>query len=485
VGADLSRRLYGRMPRPLQDMACTAAGAARLRARYGPGQRRWRRFFEDSGRWSEAELREYRRQRLREVLRHAYEHVPFHRARFPQAGVHPSEIRDVDDLPRLPLLDKADVIRAGRAMLADDVDPRALHVHTTSGSTGTPLTLYRSQDAVHALYGFGWARLRPGLRFRDPYASFAGSDVVPAGARRPPFWRTNAAANQRLYSVFHLREENLGHYARALDAQAPVYIEGYPSPVFLIADWSERHGLRFTHRPRAVFSTAEVLRPHHRATLERVFGPCVRDQYSQAEACGSITERRCGHLHEDLDYGVLELLPVGREGRLVRAEIVCTSLHNPAWPLIRYRIGDLCLVDPEARCGCGIPGRIVARIEGRTGEGFLLPDGTRITNLSVIAKRCRNVRFLQVIQEEAGRIRVRVVPDDGYLASRDEEHLVRQFRDRLGPELGIDVRYATDPLLTARGKFLSIFDRSASRPSSSRALSAKNRGTVSGRRIGG
>lgn len=456
---DGARWLYDHLPPTLQNTACTAAGVARLRARYGPGQRRWQRFFERSGGWSDAELREYRRQRLREVLRHAYEHVPFHRQRFREAGVLPDEIRDVDDLARLPLLDKADVVRAGRGMLADDVDPRALHVHTTSGSTGTPLTLYRSADAVHALYGFSWARLRAGLGFRDPYASFAGAGIVPVGARRPPFWRTNAAANQRLYSVFHLREDHLGDYARALQEQELAYIEGYPAPVFLIADWIERQGFRFTNRPRAVFSTAEVLRPQHRAALERVFGACVRDQYSQAEACGSITERRCGHLHEDLDYGVLELLPVGREGRLVRAEIVCTSLHNLAWPLIRYRVGDLCLVDPDARCECGLPGRIIERIEGRTGEGFRLPDGTRITNISVIAKRCRHVRFLQVIQEEIGRIQVRVVPDDGYRRDRDGPALVREFRARLGEALAIDVVYAREPELSAKGKLLSIIDR--------------------------
>jgi phenylacetate-coenzyme A ligase PaaK-like adenylate-forming protein len=129
----------------------------------------------------------------------------------------------------------------------------------------------------------------------------------------------------------------------------------------------------------------------------------------------------------------------------VRAEIVCTSLHNLAWPLICYRVGDLCLVDPDARCECGMPGRIIERIEGRTGEGFRLPDGTRITNISVIAKRCRHVRFLQVIQEEVGRIQARVVPDDGHRRDRDGAALVREFRSRLGETLAVDVVYAREP----------------------------------------
>ncbi len=455
----LTRWLYDHSPPGVQSLCCTAYGASKVRARYGRAQRRWRRFFEASGRWSDAELREYRRERLRETLRRAYEHVPFYRQRFLEAGVHPRDIRDVDDLPRLPLLEKRDVARAGGSLLADDVDPRSLHTFATSGSTGTPLTLYRSPQAMHTLYGFAWARLRPGLRFRDPHASFAGAAVVPPGVTRPPFWRTNAAANQRIYSVFHLREATLRHYGRALERQPLAYLEGYPAPIHLIADWLERQGQRLENRPRFVFSTAEVLQPAHRATIERVFGCPVRDQYSQAEFCGSITERRCGHLHEDLDYGVLELLPVGREGRLIRAEIVCTSLHDPAWPLIRYRVGDLCLVDPDARCECGLPGRIIQRIEGRTGQAFLLADGTRVTNVSVIAKRCRQIRYMQVIQEEAGRLEVRVVPADGYRAIRDEEEVIREFRRRLGADLELDVTYAHEPLLSSRGKFLSIIDR--------------------------
>ena len=452
-----TRWIYDRSPAVAQDLFCTAAGLGRLRARYGRGQRRWRRFFEESGRWSEAELHEYRRQRLREALRHAYEHVPFHRERFRAAGVHPDDVRDVGDLPRLPLLEKADVVRAGRGMLADDVDPRSLSTHVTSGSTGTPMNLYREPGTHHTLYGFGWARLRPGLRFRDPYASFAGVEIVRPGASRPPFWRYNAAARQRMYSVFHLREDLLEHYARALNDHPLTYVEGYPSPLYLIADWIERHGFAFTNHPRMIFSTAEVLRPDVRLTLERVLGAPVRNQYSQAEVCGSITERACGHLHEDLDYGVIELLPIGREGRHVRAEIVCTSLYNRAWPLIRYRVGDLCLVDPDARCDT--PGRIIEHIEGRTGHAFTLADGTRVTNISVIAKRCTGVRFMQVLQEQPGRIEVRVVRDTDYRVARDEARLREQFRRKLGDDLELVVTYAPEPLLTGRGKFLSIIDR--------------------------
>lgn len=455
----ITRFVYDRSPVVVQNALASAFGVAKLARRYGPEQRRWRRFFSTSEAWSEGDLRAYRRERLQHTIRHAWHHVPFYREWFRSAGVHPDDIRDVEDLSKLPLLDKPTVIRAGETMLADDARRGSLLVHPTSGSTGTPLTIYTPPETLHMVYGFTWARLRSGFRFRDPYASFTGLEIVRPGARNPPFWRENWAANQRAFSVFHLREQNLLHYARALTEEPFSYVEGYSGPVYLIADWIERNGFSIANRPKAIFSTSEVLQEQYRSTIERVFGVHVRDQYSQGEFCASITEYACGHMHEDIDYGVIELLPVGMEDGLVRAELVCTSLYNDAWPLIRYRVGDLCLYDPDERCAHGRPGRVIRRLEGRTGRFFALADGTRVTNISVIAKRCRNVRLLQVIQDNPGAIEVRVVPAEGFDPRQDKDLVVHQFQRKLGTDLLVDVTLAAEPLLTRRGKFLSILHR--------------------------
>lgn len=453
-----TRAVYEHAPVVVQNAMASLYGLVKLRGRYGAEQRRWRDHFERAARWSDDEVRAWRRERLRHTIRSAWERVPFWRDRFRGAGLHPDDVRDVEDLPRLPVLEKDEIARAGRAMLADGTDVRRLLVHPTSGSTGTPLTLYTPEETLHAVYGFVWARLRPGLSFRDPYASFTGLEIVRPGADRPPFWRDNWAANQRMFSVFHLREEHLAAYARALDEQRPAYLEGYPGPIWVIADWMERHGVAPAHAPRAVFSTSEVLQPHYRRTIEHVFRTRVWDQYSQGEFCASVTEYPCGHMHVDEDYGVLELLPVGEEDGLTVADMVCTSLYNDAWPLLRYRVGDRCAYDPADRCS-EQPGRVIRRIIGRTGESFRLPDGTRVTNVSVIAKRCPNIRYLQVIQERAGDIEVRVVPDAGFEAPRDADAIVAQFRRKVGPDLAIRVTTADAPILTKRGKFLSILDR--------------------------
>ena len=117
-----TRWLYDRAPVWAQNAMASAYGLTKIRARYGREQRRWKTFFEASAAWSESDLAAYRRQQLRRTIHHAYDHVPFYRRWFREAGVRPDDIRDVDDLTRLPLLDKPTVARAGDEMLAEGVD---------------------------------------------------------------------------------------------------------------------------------------------------------------------------------------------------------------------------------------------------------------------------------------------------------------------------------------------------------------------------
>lgn len=455
----LTRKIYDRSPVFLQNVYASFFGWRKKRARYGSLFREWERRFRDSASLPLAELEAYQDEHLRDVIRHAYEHVPFYRERFAQAGLTPDDIKSVKDLPKLPLLEKDEIRQAGPSMLSDAYDIRRLMVHPTSGSTGQPMTLYTGPDALQIEYAFVWARRRPGVKRGDPYASFTGLQIVRPGAVRPPFWRRNWAANQTMYSVFHMSDANLAHYVRNLNRKPLAYMEGYPAPIYLIAEYIRRTGEKFSNFPKAVYSTSEELQPQYRETIESVLHTKVWDMYGQGEFVASISEYACGHMHYDMDYGIIEFLDQGREGDLIKAEVVCTGLYNYAWPLIRYRVGDMVLYDPNEQLSpnCGHAGRIIKKVLGRTGQFFTLPDGTRVTNISVIAKKCRNIVTLQVLQEQAGSIELLVQKAPGY--SADDEKLMREmFANKVG-EIPMKISYVDKPLLTARGKFLSIISK--------------------------
>ncbi len=450
--------LYPRLPIAAQNALCTLEGLRRRWWRYGGRQPEWEAFFREAASWPEDRLRAYQDERLRAVVAHAAARVPYYRARFREMGLEPGDIRGVEDIARLPVLTREDLRRHGRDLVAEGWPRGHLWFHPSGGSTGMPITIVTSREAMEMEYGFYWARRRPGVTRRDPFATFTANPVVPAGQNRPPFWRDSWATRQRLYSVFHLSERNIPAYVEDLNDRPCAYFQGYPSAVVTIAQWILRTGYRFTNPVRAFFSTSEVLQAGWPEAIEQAFHVRVWDQYGQGEAAGSVTQYDCGHLHVDGDYGVVELWPVGEEDGLVRAEVVCTTLHNLAWPLIRYRVGDLVLYDPRETCTARPFGPVIRRIEGRTSQFFTLPDGRRITSLMGLSIHCRNARSIQVVQERPGAIRVHVVPAPEF-TDADRDHLLGVFRGRLGDEVGIEVVLADRPILTPAGKFLAIINR--------------------------
>lgn len=85
-------------------------------------------------------------------------------------------------------------------------------------------------------------------------------------------------------------------------------------------------------------------------------------------------------------------------------------------------------------------------------------DGRRISNISVIVKKCDHVNCVQVVQEQIGAARICVVRDCGY-TEQDEQELLHQFRLKMGDELDLEVEYLDEPIRTQSGKRLSIISK--------------------------
>ena len=454
-----TRRLYDASPVFLQHLFTSAYGWKKRADRYGTHYRRYRAFFQESFRWPRERLQRHQDAKVAETVELAYRQIPFWRQRLDRLGLRPSDIASVADLPKLPLLEKSEVRQAGTAMLAAGFPRRMLHRATTSGSTGFPLTNYWSTEALQRDFGFDWARRRPGVTRRDRYGTFTGLQIVRADSLRAPFWRFNWPGHQVCFSIFHMTPRTLPAYADQIINSGLSYLEGYPSSLAVLARFLLQHGIA-PPPLKAVFVTAEQLLPEQRASIERGLGARVWDQYGLNEKAASITDYACGPLHYDMDSGVIEFIPAGRdeEGEPLH-EMVCTSFDNRAFPLIRYRVGDLAvLADPAVGCDL-CAGPIVRRIYGRTAQVLLSRDGRRITNMSVIAKRCAHVEAMQCIQTEPGAVDICVVRGEGFLPE-DEERIVREFQKKMG-QIDFRIRYVSDVERTPSGKFLSIISRLA------------------------
>jgi phenylacetate-CoA ligase len=460
----LFKQLYDRSPAFLQNAVLTGYSALLHRERYGEGFLRARELLERSQWYPAEELATYQNEQLRQIVRHAYDTVPYYRRVFDARRLKPDDIRSQQDLVRLPVLTRKDIQANFDDLRSRAYSRKQLRLGHTSGTTGSPLEVYYDARVIHMTYAlmdrqYRWADARL-WRFGDRIAVLRGNVIVPVTRRRPPFWRHNYYHNQLLLSSFHLSPENLPHYLRELERFAPAVIDGYPSTVYLLARYLLSIGRTFPMR--AVITGSETLFDFQRAAIEEAFACRIFDYFAAAERVVFATECNQHHGHHlSAEYGITEILdddhqplPAGRPGLLVG-----TSLHNYGMPLLRYVTNDISALKPGP-CPCGRPLPLMEDVTTKAEDILALKDG-RMISPSVLThpfKPMHCVEQSQIIQEDYDRITIRIVPNERYRPA-DSEHLIREFKARMGDDMQIRVETVAELPRTRSGKFKWVISR--------------------------
>jgi phenylacetate-CoA ligase len=423
---------YHRLPAGARTAVASARGLYLQRWRYGPDSERL--VEEALGRegWTPDRWRAWQEERLARLLDRAARRVPAYREQWAErrrAGDRSSWER----LEHWPVLTKEALRANPRAYLADDCDPRTMHHEHTSGTTGKPLDLWFSRASVQAWYALFEARWRRwnGVTRYDRWALLGGQLVVPATARRPPFWVWNAGMRQLYMSSYHLAPGLLPHYVEALRHFRVRYIVGYSSSIDALARSMLATGA--TLPLEVVLTSAEPLLASQRTTIEQAFGCPVRETYGMSEIAAAASECGAGSLHVWPDAGVMECFtPDGPAAGGVTGDLICTGLINDDMPLIRYATGDRGALTPHGdACACGRALPRLQSIEGRSDDVLLTADGRAVGRLDPVFKARLQVREAQVVQETLGRVRVRVVPADSY-SEADARAIAAGVRERMG-----------------------------------------------------
>lgn len=430
--------LYWRLPGPLRNVAAGLYGRRLTAWRYGPETE------ETTAAFLEAERRRQDGgERLAEALWNAARGVPFYRelwARRRGRGVRSS----VERLENWPLLSKEEVRRSPEAFVAEHAWAHPLRVERTSGTTGTPLKLYRSRRTLRARYALYEARHRRwyGVSRRDRWAMAGGQLVARHDAAEPPYWVWNAPMRQLYLSSYHLSPAQAARSLGEMARRGCRYLWGYPSSLAALAEAGSM--------PLAVVvANAEPLLPSRRRAIEEAFQAPCRETYGMVELAAGGGECEAGRLHLFPELGHVELLRDGVPSEV--GEIVATSLLDADMPLIRYRTGDWGGPLDDSGCVCGRTLPVIAAIEGRCDDLLWSRDGRPVGRLDPAFKDDLPVRKTQIVQTESGRVRVLVVPATGFDRSAGRS-ILRALRERLG-DLEMEIETVEQIPLGANGKF--------------------------------
>lgn len=410
--------------------------------------------LDDSQWWPQSRLRAAQDQAIGALLAHARAQVPAWAERLGGLDLRPEALAE-GGFEALPLLTRQDIQDLGAALQARELPPGhgARHAFPTSGSTGTPVTVWGT-DLTQLFFGainlrdHRWHRRDLAARFCAIRTKVEEAALDGWGGAVEAVYRTGPAFTLPI-------GRPLGEQLDWLIEHDPAYLITHPSNLAGLLHLSERSDRRpAALREALVFG--EALPADLRESCLARWGAALTDRYTCEEAgylaleCPDVP----GVYHVQAEHVCIEVLddagapcPAGVPGR-----VAVTTLHHYATPLVRYLIGDYALAGPPCACGRGLP--VLTRILGRVRNLVRLPDGSRhwpsfpAEDWLAIAP----VRAFQLRQRTAKCIVARVVLERP-LAPAEQDALSTMLRARLG--YPFDISFESVPALerAPSGKF--------------------------------
>lgn len=318
-------------------------------------------------------MRKIQLKKLQETVKYTYENVPYYKEKLDKAGVKPEDIKTLEDIQKLPFMEKEDLVSNYPHNLFAKPMNEIVRIHASSGTTGKPKIVGYTQndldmwaecfarglamadctkdDTLHVSYGYGL--------FTGGFGAHQGGERI--GATVLPM-----SSGQTEKQITFLQ-----------DMESDI-ICCTPSYAATLAERCAKMGIRGEDlKLRAGFFGAEPWTQAMRDTIEKGLALKAHDIYGLSEIMGPGVAVGCGeseglHIAEDyflaeiIDADTLEVLPDGEKG-----ELVLTTLGKEGMPLIRYRTRDISSLNHE-KCKCGRTSVRMARVEGRTDDMLII-----------------------------------------------------------------------------------------------------------------
>jgi phenylacetate-CoA ligase len=382
-------------------------------------------------------IRDLQFRKLKSLLHHAALYVPYYRDSFKRMGIRADDIQSWDDFQKLPVLNKTDVREHNNQFRSEKPRSR-LRKYRTSGSTGTPLKVYTSEIAIAAEYA---CRLRAyqhwGIKLGDRYIQFVGShrSSIDPGLQsyinrriyRPV---KNFLFNRRTLSASYIDESELEYQWQFLKNYKPVYLSGFPSSLYFLAQYIKDNG--YDSRSLGlglIISGGEVLFDWQQTEIKDVFGCSILDIYGSYEIGIAACSYPCGGMHINDDYVIVEVIKDKSEDEFGR--IIATRLENWEFPLLRFDVGDLAYpLEKHHDCSCGINLSITRKIIGRHYDQIRFSNGRIIHGmfLSYIMKKTPGVHRYQIIQRSPDTLEILIVMDKTEFTSEQKEYIIDRIK---------------------------------------------------------
>lgn len=446
-------KIYTILPPLFQNLLISFFNFLAYKKRYGGNYRSYLAHFEMNNNLTLNELKEIQASHLASLIEYAINKSSFYNKRF--AGLQ--EVLSIETLKSLPILTKEE-LRKNASEIYTIPKGQGI-ISKTGGTTGKSLevifTPANMQERFAMLDNF---RRQFGYKLGKKTAWFSGKALLTKrDINRKIFWKTDYFYKVRYYSTFHINRGFLKYYIEDLIKYKPEYLVGFPSTIYELAKYGMEQGIDFPAKTvKAIFPTAESVTPQLRRTIESYFKTSLYDQYASSEGAPFIFECKNRNLHMELQSGVFEVLDdhdvPSNVGRLV-----ITSFTSYGTPLIRYEIGDRIELS-NTTCECGNNNPLVKQILGRIDDYIYSEETGKINlgNISNTLKDVHGIQKFQVIQNQLDSITIKVVIDEVVFSPVEQKKFLRNWRDRVGTVMKVNLEIVEDIPMEKSGKFRMV-----------------------------
>ena len=314
------------------------------------------------------QLKEMQLKLLQELVKNTYRDSGFYRKKMDDAGVKPEDIKTLDDIRKLPFMKKTDLRDNYPDKLFTRPYDELVRVHVSSGTTGKPTVVgYTQNDLDMWAESLGRGMMSFGMSNKDMLQNSHGYGLFTGGIG------VHDAATKIGATVLPTSTGNTNRQIELMCDLPVTTIAGTPSYLFHIADTCDQKGIDIKKdtKLRKAIAGGEPWSESMREKLQKRTGIKVFNCYGASEFNGPMfleCEEQAG-FHIWADFTLIEILdendePV-KEGE--RGAIVVTMLQKEAFPLIRYKIGDISSLVWE-KCKCGRTHPRLQRLSGRTDD---------------------------------------------------------------------------------------------------------------------
>ena len=414
------------------------------------------------------QLKALQSERLVKQVKHVWDNVPYYRAKMEEKGVTPDDIKGIEDLHKLPFVTKDDLREAYPYGLLATPLKDCVRIHSTSGTTGKRVVAFYTQndidlwddccaraltavgadeeDVVHVSYGYGL---------------FTGGLGLHGGAHKAGCMTIPVSSG------------NTDRQIQFMTDLGSTILCCTPSYAAYLAESIEERGVKDEIKLKAGIFGAEAWTEEMRRDIENKLGIKAYDIYGLTELSGPGVSFECEeqtgmHINEDhfiaeiINPETGEVLPEGEKG-----ELVFTSITKEAFPLLRYRTKDLCILSRKP-CSCGRTHIKMRKPMGRSDdmliirgvnvfpsqiETVLLNEGMT-PNYQIIVDRKNNTDTFDINVEMSQEM----FSDNLAEVTAKEKQLVASLKAMLGIQAKVHL-VAPKSITRSEGKAVRVIDK--------------------------